>query len=229
MNAARHTAVRGHRLWVVVLLASVLVGASCEQGGVKQSATEPEASAPQAASKGAARAEGPPSLGRTCQADPDCDSYLRCIDAECAVPPAVSGRHDSDTPRVTFVDEQGQEVASFYLELALDADQRRKGMMFRRQMQTGWGMLFVYPDEKLRRFWMQNTFIPLDMVFMDAQGEIVHIIAEAEPLTRTPRRSKRPARFVLELAGGKAAKAGLKPGMEMRLEGVDHNHMPGPK
>lgn len=89
-------------------------------------------------------------------------------------------------------------------------------------------MLFVYPDEAPRSFWMKNTYIPLDMIFMGADGRIVKIIESATPRTTTPRPSEKPARFVLELNGGRAGEAGLRTGLRMRVEEIPDKHAPQP-
>lgn len=159
--------------------------------------------------------------GDDCTLDGQCRSYLRCLDNKCAVPPAITGEHHEDTPRVQFVDEQGGAVAEFYVELARTDAEQQQGLMFRREMQPDWGMLFVYDAEAQRSFWMENTFIPLDMIFIDADGEVDSIIESAEPLTRVQRRSRGPAQYVLELNGGTVDDIGIEPGMQVELIGVD--------
>ncbi len=171
----------------------------------------------------------------SCQWDGDCSSYFRCIEGTCSKPPAVTGEHDADTPRIRFYpadslpsedDADPSPVASFSIELALTSQQRSRGLMHRREMAQGWGMLFIYPDAQMRSFWMKNTLIPLDMIFIGSGGKIINIIASAEPMTRTPRKSKGPARYVLEINGGAAERNGLRPGHQMRLEGVPERLQP---
>lgn len=159
--------------------------------------------------------------GADCTLDGQCRSYLRCLENKCAVPPAITGEHDEDTPRVQFVDAQGEAVAEFYVELARTDAQQQQGLMFRREMQPDWGMLFVYDGEAQRSFWMENTFIPLDMIFIDEDGEVDSIIESAEPLTRVQRRSRGPAKYVLELNAGTVDDIGIEPGMQVTLIGVD--------
>jgi uncharacterized membrane protein (UPF0127 family) len=166
----------------------------------------------------------PLGVGQSCATPKDCPSYLWCFDETCKIPPAVTGEHDANTPRLVFNGPEGAERAAFYLELAITPDEHEKGLMFRRDLPDDWGMLFIYPDEAPRSFWMQNTFISLDMVFIDAGGEVVNIVEEAVPLTRTPRRSTGPARYVLEIRGGLAAELGLEAGQQVELANIADEH-----
>lgn len=213
---------------VVAMAASALV-AGCERN---QSGTVPDepssvekTTQPSAADKGD-QPDQPEGVGQSCQTPKDCPSYLWCADQTCVVPASVSGEHDANTPKVTFFDANGDKLASFWVELALTRPEQEKGLMFRRSIGPEWGMLFVYPDERPLSFWMQNTFIPLDMVFIDGQGGVVNIIRQAEPLTRTRRRSRSPARYVLELAGGRADELGLQAGQRVELTHVADEHKP---
>ena len=78
------------------------------------------------------------------------------------------------------------------------------------------GMLFVYDAEALVAFWMKNTLIPLDMIFADETGRVVHIHENAIPQDETQISSHKPVRFVLEISGGLSRKLGLGPGAELR-------------
>jgi len=172
------------------------------------------------------RDEGVESEGDSCSTDGDCSSYLRCRSGACRVPPAVDGEPGPDTPVVHFGAEGDAGSTRLYVELATTAEQRRRGLMHRPRMQRNWGMLFVFEREETRSFWMKDTLIPLDMIFMDAEGRVVRIVEEATPETTTPRRSLDPARFVLELNGGRAASAGIEPGDEMRVENIPEEYAP---
>ncbi len=160
-----------------------------------------------------------------CAVDGQCDSYNRCIDGDCATPPAMSGAATADTP-VARIYDGDEVVARFYLELAISADEQRQGLMYRPSMLDDWGMLFIYDDDQELSFWMKNTLIPLDMIFVDATGEVVGVVHEAEPETTTPRNVGEPARYVLEINGGLAAKAGIDRGTTMSLEHVEESHQP---
>jgi len=158
--------------------------------------------------------------GTTCLNDQMCPGYLRCFgeDKVCQVPLAMTGVHDDKTPVVTFTGGEGKEIARYYVELATNNPERMRGLMYRPTMKKEWGMLFVYPPgDRDLSFWMKNTYIPLDMVFIDTGGKVVGIVKGAEPLTLGPRTPGKPSRFVLELIAGAADKAGIQPGMQMEL------------
>ena len=100
----------------------------------------------------------------------------------------------------------------FSIELATTEAEREKGLMFRTELAPDAGMLFVYEGEQQVSFWMQNTLIPLDMVFIAADGTVKTVHVNARPLDTTPIPSEVPVRFVLEIAGGRADEIGLKAG-----------------
>ncbi len=106
------------------------------------------------------------------------------------------------------------------VEVARTPAELQRGLMFRRELAAGAGMLFVFPESDDHSFWMKNTLIPLDMIFISEDGRIAGIVERAEPLTETPRTVGRPSRYVLEVNGGWAAANGVKPGDGVRFEGV---------
>lgn len=98
------------------------------------------------------------------------------------------------------------------VEIADSDMEREYGLMCRKAMAPDRGMLFIFPKAEQQAFWMRNTLIPLDIVYIGADGRVVSITRNAQPLDETPLPSAGPARFVLELAGGRAAQVGLLPG-----------------
>jgi uncharacterized membrane protein (UPF0127 family) len=106
--------------------------------------------------------------------------------------------------------------ARFSVELADTDAERAQGLMFRRQMATGAGMLFVYPDPQRVAFWMRNTYLPLDMIFVDAQGVVRKVHPNAVPLDETPIWGGDGILAVLEINAGLSARLGIVPGSEMR-------------
>ncbi len=115
------------------------------------------------------------------------------------------------------VDLRGEfGTASFRVELARTPAEQARGLMHRESMAAMAGMLFVYPDEREVSFWMRNTLIPLDMIFVDAEGVVVGVHAEAVPLDETPIPSGEPTLAVLEVNGGMAARLGIDVGDELR-------------
>lgn len=104
----------------------------------------------------------------------------------------------------------------FIVELAATPEERARGLMFRRSMPEDAGMIFDYGREARVAMWMKNTFIPLDMLFIDGDGVIRHIRENAVPHDETPISSVVPVRAVLELNGGTVARLGI--GVNDRVE-----------
>jgi uncharacterized protein len=100
----------------------------------------------------------------------------------------------------------------FTVELATTPAQMELGLMYRQSLPADAGMLFVYPSEQTVVFWMKNTLIPLDMLFIGADGHIRRIAERTVPLSTTPISSVDPVRAVLEVDGGTAQRLGIKPG-----------------
>jgi hypothetical protein len=100
----------------------------------------------------------------------------------------------------------------FQIEIANNDATRERGLMDRRYMAADHGMLFEFDREAPVAFWMKNTYIPLDMIFIAPSGVVTHIAADAEPLSERVIPSGGPCVAVLELNGGTAASIGLKVG-----------------
>ena len=106
--------------------------------------------------------------------------------------------------------------AAFSVEVADEPEERSIGLMNRPAMPTGAGMLFVYERPQRAVFWMRNTLIPLDMIFMDETGRVTHVHPEAVPLDETGIDGGDDVKFVLEINGGLAERLGIEEGHEMR-------------
>lgn len=98
------------------------------------------------------------------------------------------------------------------IEIASTTTEQQRGLMFRTSLADTSGMLFPYDPPREITMWMQNTYIPLDMVFILADGTVHRIEVNTEPMSETVIPSRGKATAVLELAGGAAARLGLKPG-----------------
>ena len=103
-------------------------------------------------------------------------------------------------------------VHVFAVELALTPEEQARGLMFRRELPEGQGMLFDFGDDGLREFWMKNTYIPLDMIFIRGDGRIAKIAEHTVPLSEAHVSSDRPVRAVLEVIAGTTRKMGIAPG-----------------
>jgi uncharacterized membrane protein (UPF0127 family) len=101
---------------------------------------------------------------------------------------------------------------TFAVELAVNDQERARGLMYRKELPEGRGMLFDFKEEQDVGFWMKNTYIPLDMIFIRADGTIRRIAANTEPLSERTVPSGGPVRYVLEVIGGTARKLGIEPG-----------------
>jgi len=111
----------------------------------------------------------------------------------------------------------------FRVQVAADEPSREKGLMFRKSMRDNEGMIFDFPDVQMRSFWMRNTLIPLDMLFVGADGRVVSIARQARPLDESAVGSQFPARAVIEINGGLAERLGIQPGDQVRDRKVFHN------
>ena len=116
------------------------------------------------------------------------------------------------------IDRNTVEIASktgvhvFTVEVADTEAARERGLMYRRELPEGRGMLFDFFRDQPVGFWMKNTYIPLDMIFIRSDGRIVSIAENTEPLSERVVPSAAPVRAVLEVKGGTARRLGIQPG-----------------
>jgi hypothetical protein len=107
-------------------------------------------------------------------------------------------------------------VHKFKVEIADNDASRERGLMFRKSLAPDAGMLFDFKVPQGVQFWMKNTLIPLDMLFIDEHGTVLNVAANATPLSETDIPSAGPVLGVLELRGGRAAELGVKAGDTVR-------------
>lgn len=100
----------------------------------------------------------------------------------------------------------------FTVEVARSPKEQVTGLMFRRTLAPDAGMIFPYPSERPTAFWMKNTLIPLDLIFIRADGRIARIAENTTPRSLDLIHSAEPVAAVLEIAGGRSAELGLRPG-----------------
>lgn len=123
---------------------------------------------------------------------------------------------------VLVVDDTEEHV--FTVEIADDPVERARGLMFREQMAADHGMLFDFGTERPVAFWMKNTPLSLDMIFVEADGDIVHIAEDTVPFSEESVPSGAPVRFVFEVLAGTADRLDLDPGdrlLHPRVERAD--------
>jgi uncharacterized membrane protein (UPF0127 family) len=106
------------------------------------------------------------------------------------------------------------------LEVANTPETLQRGLMFRQSLAEGHGMLFVFPEDRDHEFWMKNTYISLDLIYIAADGRIVGIHPNATPHSEAGISVGRPSRYVLEVPGGYAARQGIATGDRVELAGL---------
>ena len=104
----------------------------------------------------------------------------------------------------------------FEVWVADTPDRQRQGLMYVRDLPSDQGMLFINESSRVSSFWMKNTYIPLDMLFIDARGRIVEIFANTRPLSLEPVGPAAPVLAVLELRGGETARRGIRKGDRLK-------------
>ena len=128
-------------------------------------------------------------------------------------------------PSIIFHSENKPE-RSFFVEIADSPEEQAQGLMYRTSLPLNHGMLFIFPDERQLSFWMKNTFIPLDMIFMNRNFEVITIVKQAIPKTETPLRSVFPAKYVLEISGGLTDQYHIVPGERAIFKNSKKNSVP---
>jgi uncharacterized membrane protein (UPF0127 family) len=116
----------------------------------------------------------------------------------------------AESQTLEIVSKSGVHV--FAVELAVTDAERERGLMFRKQLPEGQGMLFDFKREQEVSMWMENTYVPLDMIFIRKDGRILRIAENTEPLSRAIISSGGPVLAVLEVLGGTAKKLGIAAG-----------------
>ena len=123
---------------------------------------------------------------------------------------------------LTFYSADNEPIIKIDIEIADNEYERQLGLMKRKSMENNQGMLFIFPDETLRSFWMRNTLISLDMIFINSQREIVTIHKNTTPLSGQSYTSTKPAVYVVEVEAGFTDKYEIHEGdkigwMDMKL------------
>jgi len=114
-----------------------------------------------------------------------------------------------NTHQTVTITTETQSV-EFKVEIALTPEQQARGLMFRKYLHPKQGMLFLYKRPQMAKFWMKNTFIPLDLIFIDAKNKVSQIHENAEPRSKKFIYSQRPIKAVLELFAGTVAHYQIK-------------------
>jgi len=129
------------------------------------------------------------------------------------VPLPAAAQQDVVFPESTLeIETQSGTRHTFRIELAETDPLRQRGLMFRNEMAPDAGMLFTYKRDRVISMWMANTYLPLDMLFIESNGRISRIVENAIPLSRESISSRKRARGILELNAGTARRLGLSVG-----------------
>jgi len=121
------------------------------------------------------------------------------------------------TTKAVFITSKGRQ-SSFTCEIAQTPSERATGLMHRKTLAPTKGMVFVFPHPEEQMFWMKNTHIPLDMIFISSDGVVVGVVENARPLSMELRGVSTPSQFVVELAAFTAGKHGIKVGTKVGFD-----------
>ena len=138
--------------------------------------------------------------------------FVFAVLAVCMPLSACQAQEAQHLPNVPLVIHTSQGALMFRAEIARTPEEKQRGLMFRKELASDQSMLFIFEEVRDVSFWMENTLIPLDMLFIDEKGVVTHIHEMAQPLDRTPIPSMSPIKAVLEIYGGESAKQGIKVG-----------------
>ncbi|MBM4395944.1 MAG: DUF192 domain-containing protein [Deltaproteobacteria bacterium] len=148
-----------------------------------------------------------------------------CRDAGTRPAPAPAGSPKEDAVsapslrevKATFTTPSGAR-STFTVEVVDTPATRERGLMYRKSLAPDRGMVFVFPKEEVQTFWMKNTYVALDMVFVGADFKVVGVVEDARPLTLDMRSVPVPSRYVIELNAHVARARGIGPGTRLSFE-----------
>ncbi|HWO12439.1 MAG TPA: DUF192 domain-containing protein [Polyangiaceae bacterium] len=209
---------------MLALLFATWAAASCDPAGPRHDPAD-KTSLPSAPTGAIARDSSAPAASGSSHTT--VSGNQRCVTPRAEPPPAVAEPAarcpaDPDGPlalpqgAVRFVDAPSAPRVS--VERALDDAARARGLMYRTRLDADAGMLFSWDSESPRSFWMRNTCVPLDMLFIAADGTIVGILEQVPTLNTLPRAVPCPAQHVLEVNAGWTRQHGVAPGQKVEFE-----------
>jgi uncharacterized membrane protein (UPF0127 family) len=147
-------------------------------------------------------------------------NFLSHILVTSVIVSAMSGCQSS-APKISIF-RKSAEICTVKVEIARNPAQRGVGLMFRKTLPEGHGMLFVFEGDKNHKFTMKNTFIPLDMLFLDRAKKVAGWVENAQPLSQGPYHIGKPSRYVLEVNAFFREKYDIKVGDEVRFVNIAH-------
>ncbi len=132
-----------------------------------------------------------------------------------------SGRQLQFTGKVSFIKDESDTVSTVEVAVADNNQSRSEGLMNVNELPEDSGMLFIFENDQSRSFWMANTPLPLDILFVNSDMNIVRIHRNTQPYSQESIQSDAPARFVVEVNGGYTIEHDIREGMKIDIEGVD--------
>src|SRR5262245_16641414 len=122
-------------------------------------------------------------------------------------------------PKVTIITKEGRSVV-FQVEVADSPAKRELGLQYRRELASDRGMIFLFPEESQQTFWMKNTPLPLDMIFINRDLKVVGIVEQSVPFSLDSRSVDAPSQYVLEINGGLAKRHGIQAGDRVHFDSI---------
>lgn len=211
------------RVILLCLMAPLLMGAvACDR------TPEPPAGPPASGQNigGTSEAEGSSTVEETADGTSDRPPCLVPL-SESPAPPASSvedcppdpdGRPDMPWGRVVFPEADADERPELAVELALNDEHRAHGLMYRPELDDEHGMLFSWREDEVRSFWMRNTCLALDMLFIDRAGFVTGVVEQVPPMNDAHRSIPCPVAHVLEVPAGWVRRHGVRPGHRVVIE-----------
>jgi uncharacterized membrane protein (UPF0127 family) len=147
-----------------------------------------------------------------------CCARSESRDARAATPRPAAAADAQPRGTVRFETPRGPWLVQ--VEVVRTPEQRARGLMFRQSLAPDAGMLFIFDETEEHNFWMHNTLLSLDMIFLGDDRAVVGVVANAAPRTDAPRTVKKPSRYVVEVAGGEAGAHAVGPGTRATFIGV---------
>lgn len=144
-------------------------------------------------------------------------AQVACASCSDRKPPPEATKRKAN-PVVELTIDTGKEKLKVSVEVVVSPKLREKGLMYREELVDGQGMLFVFQAEEERSFWMKNTLIPLDIMFVDSSRTVVGIVHRARPRREKSLSVGVPSRFVLEVPGGYCSRHGVHRGARLEFK-----------
>ena len=136
-----------------------------------------------------------------------------------AVRYVLNSYKEADLVHMRFRSIDGRLSPEFKLEVARNASARAKGLMYRKALPELGGMFFAFTREEQHSFWMKNTYVSLDLVFLDSALKVVGVLSEVPVLSDEARKINAPSLYVVELPAGSAKRFGIAPGSLAEVKG----------